>query len=73
MPSLRTRAWISGSLTAVAAVALGTALLYSYLGRKAQERFDRALIVQHTQLVAVLNGTADDPDRRVLRVHPAPL
>ena len=63
MQSLRKRAWLSGGLTALAAVAIGTVLLYSYLGHKAQERFDRTLTDQHTQLVVALSNTADDPER----------
>jgi signal transduction histidine kinase len=63
MQSLRKRAWISGGLSALAAVAIGTVLLYSYLGRKTQERFDRALADRHTQLVVALSNVADDPDR----------
>lgn len=63
MPSLRKRAWISGGLSALAAVAIGTVLLYSYLDRKTQERFDRTLADRHTQLVVALSNVADDPER----------
>lgn len=63
MQSLRKRAWISGGLSALAAVALGTVLLYSFLGQKAQDRFDRTLIDRHTQLVVALSNVADAPDR----------
>lgn len=63
MPSLRKRGWISGGLSAVIAVAIGTVLLYSYLDQKAQERFDRTLTDRHTQLVVALSNVADDPGR----------
>ena len=63
MQSLRKRAWISGGLSALVAVAVGTVLLYSFLGQKAQARFDRTLIDRHTQLVVALSNVADDPDR----------
>lgn len=63
MQSLRKRAWISGGLSALVAVTVGTVLLYSFLGQKAQERFDRTLIDRHTQLVVALSNVADDPDR----------
>lgn len=63
MQSLRKRAWISGGLSALAAVAIGTVLLYSFLGQKTQERFDRTLADRHTQLVVALSNVADDPDR----------
>lgn len=63
MPSLRKRAWISGGLSALIAVATGTVLLYTYLDRKTQERFDATLMDRHTQLVAALSNVADDPER----------
>jgi len=63
MQSLRKRAWISGGLSALAAVTLGTILLYSYLGQKAQDRFDRSLTERHTQIVVALNAISDDPSR----------
>jgi signal transduction histidine kinase len=63
MQSLRKRAWISGGLSALVAVALGTMLLYSYLDQQALDRFDRTLIDRHTQLVVALSNVADDPDR----------
>lgn len=63
MQSLRKRAWISGGLSALVAVALGTVLLYSYLDHQALERFDRTLTDRHTQLVVALSNVADEPDR----------
>lgn len=54
---------MSGGLSALAAMAIGTVLLYSYLGRKTQESFDHALADRHTQLVVALNNVADDPER----------
>lgn len=63
MQSLRKRAWRSGGLIALVAVAIGTVLLYSYLDRKTLERFDRILIDRHTQLVVALSNVADDPTR----------
>jgi signal transduction histidine kinase len=63
MQSLRTRAWISGSLSALAAVAIGTYLLYSFLGQKALERFDRTLVERHTQIVVALSNYSDQPDQ----------
>lgn len=63
MQSLRKRAWVSGGLSAMVAVALGTVLLYSYLGQKAQDRFDRTLAERHTQVVVALSNAADAPER----------
>lgn len=63
MQSLRKRAWISGGLSALVAVAVGTILLYSYLDLQAVERFDRTLVDRHTQLVVALSNVADDPER----------
>ncbi len=63
MQSLRKRAWIGGSLSAIAAVAIGSLLLYSYLDRKTLEQFDRSLIERHTQIVVALSNFADDPER----------
>jgi signal transduction histidine kinase len=63
MQSLRTRAWISGSLSALAAVAIGTYLLYSFLGQKALERFDQTLVERHTQIVVALSNNSDQPDQ----------
>jgi signal transduction histidine kinase len=61
MQSLRQRAWISGGLSTLAAVAIGTYLLYSFLGQKALERFDQTLIDRHTQIVAALSNYSDEP------------
>jgi signal transduction histidine kinase len=63
MQSLRKRAWISGGLSALAAVAIGTYLLYSFLGQKALERFDQTLIARHTQIVAALSIYSNEPDQ----------
>ncbi len=63
MLSLRKRAWISGGLSAIAAVAFGTILLYSFLNQKVIERFDSALTERHTQIVVALSNVADEPDR----------
>jgi signal transduction histidine kinase len=65
MLSLRKRAWIGGGLSALAAVAIGTMLLYSYLGQKAQQRFDETLSDRHTQLVLAVSNTAGQPERLV--------
>jgi signal transduction histidine kinase len=61
--SLRKRAWVGGGISALGAVAIGTVLLYSYLGQKAQERFDETLSDRHTQLVVAVSNVADQPDR----------
>ncbi len=63
MRSLRKKAWVSGGLSALAAVAIGTYLLYSFLGQKALERFDRTLIDRHTQIVVALSNYSDEPDQ----------
>ena len=63
MQSLRKRAWVSGSLAALAAVAIGTYLLYSLLGQKALERFDQTLTERHTQIVVALSAYSDQPDQ----------
>lgn len=72
MQSLRKRAWISGGLSALVAVAIGTYLLYSFLDQKALERFDQTLIDRHSQIVAALNNYSDVPDQlSVLVFDPA--
>lgn len=63
MLSLRSRAWISGCLSAVVAIAGGTILLYSFLDQRVLEKFDRTLAERHTQIVVALSNVADDPDR----------
>jgi multisubunit Na+/H+ antiporter MnhB subunit len=63
MQSLRKRAWISGGLSALAAVTLGTILLYSFLDQKALDRFDRSLTERHTQIVVALNSVSVEPAR----------
>lgn len=63
MLSLRKRAWISGGLSALVAVTIGTLLLYSFLDHKVLERFDRTLIERHTQIVVALSNVSDDPGR----------
>jgi hypothetical protein len=62
MTSLRKRAWISGGLSALVAVSVGTFLLYSFLDQKALERFDNALAERHTQIVVALNNVRDEPE-----------
>ncbi|WP_431298689.1 ATP-binding protein [Tabrizicola sp. BL-A-41-H6] len=63
MLSLRKRAWISGSLSALVAMMAGMFLLYSYLNLKVLERFDATLTEHHTRIVAALNNVGDDPAR----------
>jgi signal transduction histidine kinase len=63
MLSLRKRAWISGGLSALVAVTIGTLLLYSFLNQKVLERFDRTLTERHTQIVVALSNVPDDPGR----------
>ncbi len=63
MLSLRKRAWLSGSLSALVAMIAGTFLLYSYLNLKVLERFDATLTEYHTRIVAALNNVGDDPAR----------
>jgi signal transduction histidine kinase len=63
MLSLRARAWISGGLSALVAIAGGTLLLYSFIDQRALERFDRTLGERHTQIVVALNNVSDDPGR----------
>ncbi len=61
MLSLRSRAWISGGLSALVAVTIGTLLLYSFLDQRVLERFDRTLSERHTQIVVALSNVPDDP------------
>jgi signal transduction histidine kinase len=61
MLSLRQRAWISGGLTALVSLGVGILLLYSYLNQRALDRFDRALVERHTQVVVALSYASDDP------------
>ena len=63
MSSLRRRAWVSGGLSALVAISVGTVLLYSFLDQKALERFDRVLTERHTQIVVALNNVRDEPER----------
>jgi hypothetical protein len=63
MLSLRKRAWISGGLSALVSLAVGTLLLYSFLNQRVLDRFDRALAERHTQIVVALSSVADDPAR----------
>jgi signal transduction histidine kinase len=63
MLSLRKRAWISGGLSALVALTVGTFLLYSFLNQRVVKRFDRALTERHTQIVVALNAVPEDPDR----------
>jgi signal transduction histidine kinase len=43
-------------------VALGTTLLYSFLGEKARQQFDRVLTERHTQIVIALSRFSDEPE-----------
>ncbi|MCU0902391.1 MAG: HAMP domain-containing histidine kinase [Tabrizicola sp.] len=61
MLSLRHRAWISGGLSALVSLSVGILLLYSYLNQRGLDRFDRALIERHTQVVVALSYVAEDP------------
>jgi signal transduction histidine kinase len=63
MLSLRNKAWISGGLSALVAVTIGTTLLYSFLDQKVLERFDMSLTERHTQVVVALSNVEDDPGR----------
>lgn len=63
MLSLRTRAWISGGLSALVSLTVGTFLLYSFLNQRVQDRFDRALVERHTRIVAALSSVAGDAGR----------
>jgi signal transduction histidine kinase len=63
MLSLRKRAWISGGLSALIALTVGTFLLYSFLNQRVLDRFDRALAERHTQIVVALSSVSDDPSR----------
>ena len=63
MLSLRKRAWISGGVSALVSLAVGTLLLYSFLNQRVLHRFDRALTERHTQIVVALSLVADDPAR----------
>ena len=58
MLSLRKRAWISGGVSALVSLAVGTLLLYSFLNQRALDRFDRALAERHTQIVVALSSVA---------------
>lgn len=61
MLSLRQRAWLSGGLSALVSLGVGILLLYSYLNQRALDRFDRALVERHTQVVVALSYASDDP------------
>ena len=63
MLSLRKRAWISGGVSALVSLAVGTLLLYSFLNLRVLDRFDRTLTERHTQIVVALSSVADDPGR----------
>jgi Two-component sensor kinase N-terminal len=63
MLSLRKRAWISGGVSALVSLAVGTLLLYSFLNQRVLDRFDRTLAERHTQIVVALSLVADDPAR----------
>ena len=61
MLSLRKRAWISGGISALVSLAVGTLLLYSFLNQRVSQRFDATLADRHTQLVVALSSVAGDP------------
>jgi signal transduction histidine kinase len=61
MLSLRKRAWISGGVSALAAIFVGTLLLYTFLDQRVLERFDRSLTERHTQIVVALNSVSGEP------------
>ena len=61
MLSLRKRAWISGGLSALVSLTVGTFLLYSFLNQRVLQRFDAALVDRHTQIVVALSSVAEDP------------
>ncbi len=61
MLSLRKRAWISGGVSALVSLSVGTLLLYSFLNQRVLDRFDRSLEERHTQIVVALSSVADDP------------
>lgn len=61
MLSLRKRAWISGGIAALVSLSVGTLLLYSFLNQRVLQRFDRALLDRHTQIVVALNSVSEDP------------
>ena len=63
MLSLRKRAWISGGISALVSLLIGTFLLYSFLNQRALARFDQSLIERHTQIVVALTSVSDDPAR----------
>jgi signal transduction histidine kinase len=63
MLSLRKRAWISGGLSALVSLAVGTLLLYSFLNQRVLDRFDRALVERHTQIVVALSSVSGEPGR----------
>ena len=63
MLSLRKRAWISGGVSALVSLAVGTLLLYTFLNQRVLDRFDRALAERHSQIVVALSSVADEPGR----------
>jgi signal transduction histidine kinase len=63
MLSLRKRAWISGGISALVTIGVGTLLLYTFLNGRVLERFDRSLTERHTQVVVALSNVPDDPAR----------
>ena len=62
MLSLRRRAMLAGFASGAVSVAIGAAVLYSYIDAKVLERFDSTLQDRHTQLVVGLSVTTQDPD-----------
>lgn len=63
MLSLRKRAWISGGLSALVSLSVGALLLYSFLNQRVLDRFDRALVERHTQIVAALNSVEGNAEQ----------
>lgn len=63
MLSLRKRAWISGGISALVSLTVGTLLLYSFLNQRVLQRFDTALVERHTQIVVALSSVSEDPSQ----------
>jgi signal transduction histidine kinase len=63
MLSLRKQAWISGGISALVSLSVGALLLYFFLNQRVLDRFDRALVERHTQIVAALSSVAGDAGR----------
>jgi signal transduction histidine kinase len=61
MLSLRARARISGGISALVSLGVGTLLLYSFLNQRVLQRFDAALLDRHTQIVVALSSVGANP------------